>query len=56
MSLDLDAIWADLKFPDDHEWLECDECSERQLLAPEKAGRLCHLTVGCDGRVRRVPV
>jgi hypothetical protein len=47
------ARWAAEGARTGHEWLACDACGERQLLRPEKAGRACHVTHGCKGRLRR---
>jgi len=45
--------WAAQGALSGHEWLGCSICGEIQLLAPDRAGRPCHLTAGCTGTVRR---
>lgn len=49
-------VWTAIGSLTGHVWLVCDLCDERQLLGPDKAGRMCHLTTRCTGRMRLQPV
>jgi hypothetical protein len=46
-------VWTVLGRRTGHIWLPCAICGETQLVRPEKAGRLCQLTAGCQGRLTR---
>ena len=49
----LALAWAVAGRRSGHEYLVCGTCAEPQLLEPDKAGRLCHMTPGCKGKIQR---